>query len=566
MAMRFQWLKWACASVLLAGCYEGIQDGAGASGLSGGGLDDGGSSDGSEDTDGDDGGMVPGDYEPAPVSLRRLLASQYVESIRLLLGDAAAAVANPPDDAALNGFTAIGASQLALGSAEVDRYETSARDIAAAAVAEGTVVGAYVTCTPTAPTDDACMRTFIGNFGRFAFRHTLEPDELSRYTNVALTAAGDQQDFYAGVEAGIAAMLQSPLFLYQVETGEPDPDTPSQRRLVGTELATRVSFFLTGATPDVTMLDAAENGFLDEPGGVRAAAEALLERNEARIALRGFSDELLRLRDLDGLPKDAATFPTYDTELAAAMREETRRLIEHVAFDLDGDFSEVFDANYTFVNDVLAAHYGIPGEFGSEFVQVTLPAEQRRGGILGHAGMLSVLAHVSSTSPTLRGKYIRETLMCQTIPAPPPGVVTDLPVGDGTETMRERLQIHMTDPSCSGCHLLMDPIGFALESYDGVGAYRTLDNGKPIDDSADLDGVPVAGALELGAALRDSNAAHACLIRNLYRHATGHVETESELDALASVSDAYAASGHNLKAALIEIAASPAFRVVGEPL
>ena len=243
------------------------------------------------------------------------------------------------------------------------------------------------------------------------------------------------------------------------------------------------------------------------------------------------------------------------------MREETRRFIQHVAFE-GGDFSELFDADYTFVNDVLAAHYGIAGTFGPEFVQVPLPPEQKRGGVLGHASVLSVLANVSSTSPTHRGKFVRETLLCSTIPAPPPGVSTDLPVGDGTETLRERLEVHMTDPSCAGCHVLMDPIGFALESYDGVGAFRTTDNAKPVDDASELDGVAIAGAAQLGSALADNESSHACLIRNLYRHATGHIETGSELDILEGVTAAYVDSGYDLSTALVDIVASPAFRVV----
>jgi len=549
---------------LVVGCYTGV-DTAASGALSAGsaGTDTAGETQGDGDgSDSDD--PIPADYEPSPVSLRRLLGSQYVASIRLLLGDAAADAAAPPDDAAINGFAAVGAAQLALGSAEVDRYEASARDVAEAAVADGAHLQ-YLDCTPQGPSDDACMRTFVQRFGRLAFRRSLEADELDRYTAVGLTTAGDLGSFDEGIESSLAALLQSPLFLYQVETGEADPDQPGQRRLRGTELATRVAFFLTGATPDGALLDAAEAGELDDNDGLRNSAFALLEREDARGALGNFSEELLKLHELEGLPKDAATFPTYDAELAAAMREETRLFIEHAAFE-GGDFSEIFDANYTFVNDVLAAHYGIPGEFDEAFVQVTLPPDQRRGGILGHASVLSVLAHVSSTSPTHRGKFVRETLLCTTIPAPPPGVSTDLPVGDGTETLRERLEIHMTDPSCSGCHVLMDPIGFALESYDGVGAFRTMDNNKPIDDASELDGVPVAGAAELGSALRANEAAHACMVRNLYRHATGHIESESELEALQAVTTAYIDSDFDLPSALVEIVASPAFRVVGEPL
>lgn len=555
MMRSIAWL--ATFTWLAVGCNGGSAEDMGLSGLSGqgGGEETDGDTDG-EGEDTDDG--LPASYEPGPVALRRLLAPQYVESIRLLLGDEAADAADPPPDAALNGFTAIGATQLALGSAEIDRYEVSARDVAAAAMNAGGNAHAYITCTPTGISDAACMETFVRNFGRFAFRHALDEEEVGRYAAVGLTSATELSDFHAGVEATIAAMLQSPLFLYQVELGEPDPDNPALRRLRGTELATRISFFLTGATPDASMLDAAESGFLDDEAGVRSAATALIDRVQARVAVEAFSTELLHLNGLSER--------SFDPALETAMHEETRRLIDHVAFEVDGDFSEIFDADYTFVNDVLAAHYGIEGTFGSEFVQVALPPEQRRGGILGHAGVLAVHSHVGSTSPTLRGKFVRETLMCQSIPAPPPGVSTDLPVGDGTETMRERLEIHMTEPSCAGCHALMDPIGFALEAYDEQGVFRELDNGKPVNDVVDFEGAQIAGSQQLGNALRDDPNVATCLLRNLYRHATGHIETQSELDELEAVAEAFEDDGRNLKRALVEIVANPAFRVVGEPL
>ncbi|MEM6990444.1 MAG: DUF1588 domain-containing protein, partial [Myxococcota bacterium] len=174
-------------------------------------------------------------------------------------------------------------------------------------------------------------------------------------------------------------------------------------------------------------------------------------------------------------------------------------------------------------------------------------------------------AHVTTTSPTLRGKFIRETVLCQTIPPPPPDVVTDLPPGGGA-TMRERLSEHATNPSCAACHALMDPLGFGLETYDGIGAYRTLENGFEIDDTADLDGQSFAGAQELGALLRETPGSTTCLLRNLYRHGSGHLENTDEFGELTTVADSFAAEGYQLDLALAELVASPAFRFVGSPL
>lgn len=569
-----RWRTGAAAAALLiaGGCYQGA-DGSGSfgDGLSGADTDAGpgsggtdtnesGSNSDSEDTS----EPVPEDYEPSAVAIRLLLRAQYVESIRTLLGDAAAVAADPPLDTSLNGFTAIGSAQLAIGDSEIDRYESSARAVAEAAVDQQAHAD-YFSCTPTGATDEACASEFVSTFGRLAFRRPLEAIELEQYTAVAVTAGGDLGEFDDGIEAALGAMLQSPNFLYQVEQGVPDPAGGDHRVLTDVEMATRMSFFIGGTTPDAELLDLAESGALSGEQGVREAALALVESTEARGALANFSRELLRLHELEGLPKDPTAFPAFDEVLAEAMHEETLHLIEHIAFEQDGDFRDVFDADYTFVNDVLASHYGVPGEFGSEFVQVTLPPDQKRGGLLGHAGILSVLSHVSTTSPTLRGKFIRESLLCQNIPAPPPEVVTDLPTGESA-TMRERLEEHMVNPSCAGCHVLMDPLGFGLESYDGIGAFRTTENGQPIDDSAELEGQPFSGAKELGALLKTDENVAQCLVRNLYRHATGHLETPSEQEELKAVGVAFADSGFRIKNALVEIVASPTFRVVAEPL
>ncbi len=556
---------------MLVGCYEGVDSARGESA----GLTAGSTTEGSEDTDptGNDGSdsddPVPDDYEPSPVSLRRLLASQYVESTRLLLGDAAAAAANPPDDAALNGFTAIGASQLASGSAEIDRYEASARAIAQAAMApttppEAQPIDRYLDCIPSGSADAACMETFVASFGRSAFRHSLDDDELARYTAVGLTAASDFDDFHAGVQATMAAMLQSPLFLYQVETGEPDPDNPGHRRLKGPELATRLAFFLTGSTPDVPLLDAAEAGALDSADGIREAAESLVDQTSARQALHTFSSELLRLRQLPTLPKDSAAFPTYDAELAAAMQEETRLLIEHVAFELDGDFTEVFDADYTFVNDELAGLYGIDPPGG--WSKVSLPESQQRSGVLTQAAWLAMMSHTNVNSPTRRGLFVLEKLLCTEVPLPPPRVNPEPVVPDEGLTLRETLNQHMADPACSTCHALTDPLGFAFENYDASGAYRTLDNGQPIDATGAVAGIgEFDGAAELAGIIASDERLPSCLVENVFTQGLGFVPEDGQLVGLERVSEAFQNQDNNMKQLLVELAASPVFRLVDSP-
>ncbi len=555
-------------AALLPGCYHGIDGGGGASGSASasiGGTEPTGGAESGEGGSGESGEPgVDEDYAPEEVRLRLLLARQYVHSIRDLLGDEAAAVASPPTDVALNGFDAVGASQLSLTDSKVDTYEESARAVSLAATAER--IAAYHDCVPTGPSDSACHREFVERFGRIAFRRSLIEDEITTYAAVATAAALDFDDFDYGVRTAVATFLQSPHFLYQVEVGEPT-NMPGIRKLTGLELATRLSFFMVDSTPDAELLDLAEAGGLDDADGVREAATALLESTNARQSLADFASEVYRLRDLATVPKDSTVFPAFSESLADAMGKETLALIGHIAWEEDSDFRDIFDADYTFVNAELATLYGLPNpeQYGDTFTQVTLPAEQLRGGIFGQAGLLSLLAHVTTTSPTYRGKFVRQQILCQTIPAPPNNVDTNLPDSGDYHTMRERLEVHMQEESCAGCHKLMDPIGLGLENYDGIGQFRTEEpGGWAIDANSDLDGMPFTGARQLGAALRENQASASCLVRNLFRHATGHIEVEGEYGELSELDAAFDDGGYRMQALLVELVASPAFRLVGE--
>ena len=427
-------------------------------------------------------------------------------------------------------------------------------------------VGSYYGCTPTDPGDQACLSEFVASFGYLAFRRPLIDEEIASYTAVGLAAALELDDFDYGIQTTIATFLQSPHFLYQVEVGEPT-EVPGVRRLSGLEVATRMSLLLTDTIPDAELLAQAEAGALDNEAGVREAAEALLMRPEARGALAEFFSEVYRLRDLPNTPKDPAVFPEFGPSLSAAMAQETLALIDELAWEQDADFRDLFDAPYTFVDAELAALYGLPEpeQYGDELTRVTLPEEQRRGGLFGHAGVLSLQAHVTTTSPTHRGKFLRQQIFCLSIPAPPGEVDTSLPVNDEWKTMRQRLEVHMSDPTCKGCHMMMDPIGLGLENYDAIGRFRTTDNGEPIDAESDLDGLRFAGAAELGALVKDAPETSACLVRNLFRHGTGHIEHEGEYDELDRIDAAFGESGYRMQDLLVELVASPAFRLVGDP-
>ncbi|MBA3550502.1 MAG: DUF1592 domain-containing protein [Nannocystis sp.] len=566
-------LSLALLLLFAGGCYTGPgagQDTALSASTGGPGGD---ASDGAPTTSASDGGSEDGgeqaEFEPAPVRLRLLLARHYHNAIRDLLGEAAAAVADPPVDTALNGFEAIAAAQVALNDAAVERYENSGRAVAAEAMKDPARIAALLGCAPTGPDDLACHRQFVTNFGRLAWRRALTVEEVDLYTGVAHDAALELGNFDAGVESAIATFLQSPFFLYQVEVGDPDPTDPTSRILSSVEMATRLSFFLLDTTPTAEILTLAESGGLATPEQVRSVAEVMIEAPGARLALGNFYAEVLRLRTIDSLAKDPATFPSFSPALAVAMRQETLALIDDVAFTADSDFRDILDAPYTFANGPLAFHYGLVPDaaaLGDTWQRFDLPVDGKRGGILGQGAFLSSYAHVSSSSPTLRGKFVREILMCQGMPAPPNDVITELPEGAEYKTMRDRLQQHMTDPNCAGCHKLMDPIGLGLENFDGIGSFRLIENGVMLDTSETIEGLgDFDGARQLGTLLRDSPDVTRCLVRNLFRHATGHLELTGERPALAAVDDGFADAGYRMKDLLVDLVTSPAFLRVGVP-
>lgn len=504
-------------------------------------------------------------FAPAPLTVRTLLSYQYRNAVSDLLGAAAAAVVVPPSDTMVNGFSAIGAAQLALSSTAIRQFELSAH--AAAEKAFGPTApgrAARVPCTPTGASDETCLTTFIKSFGRKAFRRPLEAAEVALYLPVAKDAATAYGDFYRGAQYAAAALLLSPNFLYMVELGAQDLANPNRVKLNGFEVATRLSFFLSGTTPSDALLDAAAAGTLDTPEGIKAQSLLLLQKPTAKQALAAFFDEMLELGHLDKISKDATTYPAFNANLARAMRDETQLFVENLVFEEQGDFRSFFDADYAYVNKDLAMLYGITDQPATGFARRVLPVNHKRGGFLGQASFLSLQSHPRLTSPTYRGKFVRERLLCQQIPAPPDDVDTAAIANsdpNAPKTMRDRLSEHRINTSCSGCHALMDDIGLGLENFDAIGRYRELENGLTINASSTIQGLgSFTGPRELGALLKGDKRVMSCLTRNIFRAATGHVELATEEQPMRDAVNAFAASGYNLKAVMIELAVSDAFR------
>jgi len=485
--------------------------------------------------------------------------------VRDLLGGAVTLPTDLEPDTALNGFASIGAARIAFSPHAIEQLETAALSLSQQALADASTRASLVTCVPSGPVDDVCARQVVTRFGRRAWRRALTADEVIRYAGVATQAGDALKDFWKGLEYAVAGILQSPHFLYREELGTPDSASPSRRVFNGYEVATRLSYFVWNTTPDDNLLDAAEAGTLSNAAGIQAAVDRLIASPRAHSAIEAFFGELFRLADLDDLPQPPALFPQVTATLGSSMRTETLRVLDDIVWNGDNDFRSLFDTRTTFLNAELAKLYGVTGPTGTNFVKTALPVDGLRSGLLGEGAFLALNAHGDSTSPTHRGKFIREGLLCQSIPPPPPNVNTMLPPDPptGPRTMRQKLETHRTQPACAACHAMMDPLGLGLENFDAVGALRTVEAGQTIDASGELDGVAFQDPTGLAAALKNHPSLGSCLARNVHRFATGHVETPGEESVISDLSRQMVTDGYLFRSLLLGVAKGPSFRYTG---
>jgi hypothetical protein len=404
-----------------------------------------------------------------------------------------------------------------------------------------------------------CVSSFVRRFGRRAFRRPLTDAERARYEGLALSGS----DATAGVELAMRAMLVSPAFLYRSEMGTAQGD--GTYALSSYEIATALAYQLWGTMPDDALLDAAERGELRDAASREREARRLLADPRARAQVADFAEMWLGIEEVAEKTKSASVYPTWSTDLGEDLREETRRFVTHVVFDGSHGLDELFTSGETFANERVARHYGIAGVTGEAFVRATLPAGQRSG-ILGHGSILATTAHSDQSSPIRRGLFVRQRLLCQTFPLPPAnaGGVPDV---DPSATTRERFAQHTSNPGCAGCHQYIDPIGFGFEGFDGIGAWRTVEGGLPIDTQGDLNDVeglgtgsmaPFTTIPELGAALAAARSPEACFVRQYFRFARGYREVVADRCALDALVARYRTHG-DLRELMIDFVLSADF-------
>jgi hypothetical protein len=497
------------------------------------------------------------------VRLRRLSRQQYDHTLRDLglLGEGASiAVAGFTGDSTVggrrHGFSIGGGVDPVL-----------ARDLldAALSVAASPQAAALVGCQPTsALEEETCVRSFIASLGRRAFRRALSQADQDQLFSVFSGVRG-QADFQAGVQAVTAAILSAPEFLYLLEDSE---GTAGQIvPLGGFALASRLSYFLWDSLPDDALLGAAETGQLGTPEGLRSAAERLLGDERARRGVRRFLNEWTGIDHLPEAPKQGVDW--YTPELVADLQASFMGGLENAFFGPEPTFRELMGSSKLWVNDRIALAYGLPAA-GSALAATSAPSE--RVGFLTHPGFMALMAKPTRGDPIHRGLFVREQLLCDELPDPPVTDQNGNPIvfnvgasGPGV-TNRQRFAEHTAAAECAGCHQLIDPLGFGLESYDAVGRFRSSDeNGNAIDASGAVQGGgdaagPFQGGSELVARLAQSQTVADCLALQWFRYALAREEADEDACALQSVEQKFQQASGNLKELLIALTTSDAFR------
>ena len=546
-------LVWAApfAVIALSACIGAIGD-AGGGGPGAGGLPAGSDAGDSATTS-----SCTGTPSPGEAPLRRLTQSEYNHTVRDLLGDTTNPASAFPADQKIGDFTNT-AVALTVPPLLAQAYEAAAEQLAATAVKSPTLLP----CDPTTAGEDACAASFIDAFGKRAYRRPLTADEKTALSTL-YTTNKTGADFTNGITAVIEGILQSAPFLYRPELGDSSQAQGPAIPLTSYEMASRLSYLVWGSMPDDTLFAEADAGRLTTAAELATQARRMLADPKAHPAVDQFFTEWLTLDQVVQAPKDPKTYPEFTASLATEVTQETQAFVDWVMWQSDARIETLLTSPVTFVNADLATVYGIPGVTGSALQQVTLDGKQRAG-LLTQPSLMAVLGKADRSSPVLRGKFVRERMLCQPVPPPPPNLgITPPPVTPGVTT-RQMFASHDTVEPCKSCHILMDPIGFGFESYDGIGRFRTTDQSQPVDatgtlSNSDVDGA-FDGAIELANLLAKSQEVGDCVATEWFRYGFGRGESTADTCSLETIKQTFTSQHFDMKELIVAITQTDAFR------
>ena len=502
--------------------------------------------------------VMPADPSAGGPKLRLLTQSEYKNALADLLGTISTPL-DLPADTTVAGFVSIGASEVSVSASTVGLYEAASLAATAEVFADGTRWQKLVGCQPKADLSDACVVSFVQSAGKRAYRRDLTEAEVDQWLQVGKDAAQlPGSSAVQGLATITSGLLQSLNFLYRIETNKLDVAS-GRLKYDGASMATRLAFLLTGHPPSDALLAAAAMGQLDTAEGVRTATAPLLNDPGAVDRMAEFFNELSQAPYVLGAQKSPDLFPSFNPALQSSMLQATQLFIKNVVLAPGADVRSFYDSDQTFVDAALAPLYGVSAP-RSGFTQLMLGPEAARAGILGQAAVIAAHSRPDYTAPSMRGAFILQNFLCQAPPTPPAGVNTPLPTDDPNLTTRQKLQQAVASPVCASCHALFDPLGFALEHFDSIGRYRDTEGGLTIDATGMLDGVAFDGEAELGAVLRQSPRAMACLVSNFYRDANGRTDATADSAQIDTLGDTLTSKGYVWRDLVTEFVTSDAFR------
>jgi hypothetical protein len=499
-------------------------------------------------------------------AIYRVTAEQYKNIIADVFGRSVTIGGRFEPGMRVDGLIASGASVASVSGSSLEQYDNIARDVADQVTSEK-LRATLLPCTPAAKSapDDACASQFFSAAGQLLFRRPLTGDELKKFVDVANKSAVSAKNFYTGVASGLSMMLVAPEFLFWREIAVPTKD--------GYELdpyskATKLSFFLWNSAPDEELLRAAGKGELDTEKGLRKQVDRLLHSPRLEAGVRAFFEDYLHFDAFANVAKDAAIYPNFTSEVSDAAQEQTLRTIVDHLLVRNGDYRDLFTTRHTFVTPLLGTVYGVPVAKDSpngapdDWRPYEYPATSPQAGILTHASFLSLHSHPGRSSPTIRGKALREVFLCQKVPDPPGNVEFNI-LQDTTnpvyKTAKARLDAHATEAMCTGCHKITDPLGLALENFDTASAFRTRENGEVLDTKGTLDGIAFTDAPSLGKALHDHPRVSKCFTQRMYQYGIGRQISKADNAWIETLTKDFAQNGYRVRDLLRSIVLSDKF-------
>jgi hypothetical protein len=495
--------------------------------------------------------------------VRLMTKDQYANTLHYIFGPDLRIDARFAPLTRQQGLLANGAALAGVTDAQTEQYQRAAA-LVSAQIVDADHRDFLIPCKPKNErgADVACATKFLSGAGRLLYRRPLSRQQLALVVAAANAAADQLKDFYHGLALALESELMSPEVLFITDTYESDPQRKGELRLDSYSLAQRLSFFLWNTAPDAALLKAAETGEIQTPKGRERIVNMMLASPRLEVGMRAFFDDMLGFEDFDSLAKDPKIYPMFTGVTATDAREQTLRTIINHLITERRDYRDLFTTRETFITLSLAALYGVSA--GKGWTPYEFPVDSERAGILTQASFLALHAHPGRSSPTRRGKALRELFLCQKVPNPPGNVDFSALENPRVEqhTQRDRVNFHLHNPVCAGCHRITDPIGLSMELFDGAGVYRTSEHGSPIDASGTLDGQFFRDTAGLAHALHDHPALTSCLVQRVYAYGSGGATTPEDKPLLTYFNQRFADEGYRLPDLLRTITLSPAFSQV----